>query len=426
MPTLHATVLFLGGLIGAGLFVGSGTVILTAGPGVLLSYCVAGLILLVILRLLARMRSRMPHAVFITDFVHAGLGERGAWVAARIYWWFWVLLVALEALAGANILFPEGGGLEAVLAEVVVVIGIAALSPRVSHALTKFEIGFSSIKVAVLVAFMALVLSRLSQSAATPRVPTPWHPMLAGHSGLEMLLAGVLPAFFSLAGIEIVQSVAHESLSSQRMRGRANVLIGIRVFCLYVISIALVLSVVQWGSVRPGYSPFVLSLQKLGHARAGVWLNAVVLVAVVSTLNSALAVCSSLGTASTDARERSSPRARCRVRAVVCALAILVAAAWWPDRAYAFLVIVASVLLTMVYVLFVLSVRVLTRASPGLIDASPRMMSVDRWLCGLLVAAMSAALLAATQIPQLRMPLGSALGGTALLAVVARFTRRSP
>src|SRR5262249_8496308 len=147
----------LGGLIGAGLFVGSGTAIAAAGPAVVISYTAAGVLLLLAMHLITWMRTRIPGACYLTDFIQLGLGARCGRVAVRVYWCFWVLTAAIEALAGANILAPDRG-LWSLLVGSGILMGTAAIVEPASTSLSELEIGFAAIKVGVLVAFVVTIL----------------------------------------------------------------------------------------------------------------------------------------------------------------------------------------------------------------------------------------------------------------------------
>ena len=51
----HVTMLSIAGVIGAGLFVGSGHAIAAAGPAVLISYLAAGTLVVLVMRMLGEM-----------------------------------------------------------------------------------------------------------------------------------------------------------------------------------------------------------------------------------------------------------------------------------------------------------------------------------------------------------------------------------
>jgi GABA permease len=71
----HVMMISMGGIIGAGLFVGSSAAIAAAGPAVILSYLLAGLLIVLIMRMLGEMAVAMPEVRSFTEFARAGLGD---------------------------------------------------------------------------------------------------------------------------------------------------------------------------------------------------------------------------------------------------------------------------------------------------------------------------------------------------------------
>src|SRR5687768_12429725 len=98
----HLIMISIGGIIGAGVFVGSSAAIATIGPAVILSYLSAGIVVYAVIRILARMALDQPGLGSFTEYVRAGLGDGAGFVAGWLYWWFWVVVVAIEAIAGAQ------------------------------------------------------------------------------------------------------------------------------------------------------------------------------------------------------------------------------------------------------------------------------------------------------------------------------------
>jgi hypothetical protein len=159
--------------------VGTGTAIVEVGRPILVSYVVAGLLLLGILYLLARMRKRLPAGLFITDFVHLGLSDVAECIAAWIYWVFWTLLAAIEALAGANILAPEDGLVGLLAAIALLALTVAIGEKRLSVSLSELEMGFAGLKVAIITAFILFtlfhVVGRQPSFALSTRCLQPLH-----------------------------------------------------------------------------------------------------------------------------------------------------------------------------------------------------------------------------------------------------------
>src|SRR5262245_33002140 len=100
----HIAMISIGGIIGAGLFVGSSAAIASVGPAIILSYLLAGLVVLMVMRMLTEMASATPGLGSFTEYVRLGLGNWAGFLSGWLYWYFWVVVVAIEAIAGASIL----------------------------------------------------------------------------------------------------------------------------------------------------------------------------------------------------------------------------------------------------------------------------------------------------------------------------------
>src|SRR5580698_10730834 len=100
----HLTMISIGGIIGAGLFVSSSTSIIAGGPASFISYAICGFLILLVMRMLAEMATALPKVRSFTEFARSGLGDGPGFVVGWLYWYFWVLTVPVEAIAGAKIL----------------------------------------------------------------------------------------------------------------------------------------------------------------------------------------------------------------------------------------------------------------------------------------------------------------------------------
>ena len=99
----HITMISLGGIIGAGLFVGSSATIGAIGPAAFLSYLAAGIVVMLVMRMLGEMAVAMGVGSF-TEYARLGLGNWVGFTSGWLYWYFWVIVVAVEAVVGADIL----------------------------------------------------------------------------------------------------------------------------------------------------------------------------------------------------------------------------------------------------------------------------------------------------------------------------------
>src|SRR6185437_2759989 len=106
----HVTMISLGGIIGAGLFVGSSVAIHATGPMVIVTYALTGLMVLIVMRCLGEMAVSRPDIRSFTEFARAGFGHWAGFTVGWLYWYFWIIVIPVEAIAGAVILqqwFPE-------------------------------------------------------------------------------------------------------------------------------------------------------------------------------------------------------------------------------------------------------------------------------------------------------------------------------
>ena len=93
----------IGGVIGAGLFVGSGVVMADTGPGVFITYALSGVLIIMVMRMLAEMAVANPSTGSFADYSRDALGHWAGFSVGWLYWYFWVIVVGFEAIAGAKI-----------------------------------------------------------------------------------------------------------------------------------------------------------------------------------------------------------------------------------------------------------------------------------------------------------------------------------
>ena len=100
----HMTMIAIGGVIGAGLFVGSGVVIQSAGPATTISFLLTGLLVVLVIRMLGELATALPAAGSFYEYARLAMGDLAGFVTGWMYWYFWVGVVAFEAIAGADLI----------------------------------------------------------------------------------------------------------------------------------------------------------------------------------------------------------------------------------------------------------------------------------------------------------------------------------
>src|ERR1700680_2097524 len=149
----HVAMISIGGIIGAGLFVGSSAAIAAAGPMVVFSYLIAGILILLSMRMLGELALANPEVGFFTDYARKVLGHGFGFVSGWLYWYFWMIVVAVEALAGAIIL-NEWIALPVWLIGLVLLACLMVVNFFSARSYGEFEFWFSSIKVAAIISFI--------------------------------------------------------------------------------------------------------------------------------------------------------------------------------------------------------------------------------------------------------------------------------
>lgn len=428
----HVTMISIGGIIGAGLFVGSSAGIAEIGPAVVVSYLLAGIVVLLIMRMLGEMAAAFPDVGAFTEFARMGLGNWAGFVAGWTYWYFWVAVVAIEALAGAKILhnwidLP-------VWAWGVVLLSLMTLTNLWStKSYGEFEFWFASIKVVAIVAFILIGAGALFLHAPSPAGR---FANLTQHGGFApfgpfSVLGGVTSVVFALTGAEIATIAAAESAEPGRAVARMTSQVVVRILLFYVLSVFLIVTIVPWTTIHSGDSPFAITLGRLGIPGASVIMNAIVLTAVLSCLNSGLYVASRVlftlaGHGDAPAALVKVNRRKVPARAILIAVsfgvAAMLASAKAPDKVFSFLVNTSGALMLVVYGLVGLAEIFIRRRVER---EEPERLVVRMWFfpwaSGFAVAAIVAILAVMALTPSSRIQFVTSMGvpAAALLAFAA-------
>ena len=171
---------------------------------------------------------------------------------------------------------------------------LTAVNLMSARAYGEFEFWFASTKVVAIIVFI-LIAAAYATGLTAPAGNV--FSNLTAHggfapAGVAAIFAGVATTIFSLCGAEIATIAAAESEEPAKVISRMTVSVSGRILVFYIFSILLITAIVPWTSIVPGISPFATALKTMGYPGADVIMNAVVLIAVLSCLNSGLYVTS--------------------------------------------------------------------------------------------------------------------------------------
>jgi GABA permease len=287
----HVTMISIAGVIGAGLFIGSAKAIAEAGPAVLISYALAGGLVVLVMRMLGEMATAYPDTGSFSTYADRALGRWAGFSVGWLYWWFWVLVIPVEATAGALILSDFVGGPQWVWA--LLITGLLTVTNLFSVGnYGEFEFWFALVKVIAIVAFIGiglLAMFGVFPGSQTSGISGLWDAGGFLPNGYGAVLAAMLTTMFTFMGTEIVTIAAAESADPEKGISRAVNSVIWRISLFYLGSIFVVVALARWNDkalVDDGSYQHVLSL--IGVPGAKIAVDLVVLTAVSSCLNSAL------------------------------------------------------------------------------------------------------------------------------------------
>lgn len=289
----HLSMLALGGTIGAGLFVGSGAVLASAGPAGVLSYALGGLVVVVVMRVLAELVLAHPDEQPITGHVRRAVGPGAAYAVGWLYWWGWVVALAFEAVAGGAALARLVPAVPLPVGALALLVPVVVLNLRPVRSVGEAEYWLAALKVLAIVAFLVVGVLAVSgllpgRDAGAPGLDG--QPLLPG--GWAPVVAALVAVLFTYGGTEIVAIAAAEAQDPARALVRATRQVVGRILLFYVGSTALIVALLPAAAIPTDASPFAAVLDDLGVPAAGDLLNLVVLVALLSAMNGAVYVSS--------------------------------------------------------------------------------------------------------------------------------------
>ncbi|MDF3936484.1 GABA permease [Pseudomonas citronellolis] len=287
----HVTMLSIAGAIGAGLFVGSGHAIAEAGPAVMISYLVAGLLVVLVMRMLAEMAVAQPDSGSFSTYADRAIGHWAGFTIGWLYWWFWVLVIPLEANAAAAIIHAWFPGAPIWVLAFVITSALTVTNLFSVKNYGEFEFWLALIKVCSIVAFLVLGCAAIFGFSPNSEVSGIGHLTSEGFlpKGWGAVLAALLTTMFSFMGSEIVTIAATESKDPAQQITRATNSVIWRIALFYLLSIMIVVCLVPWNDPRlVSMGSYQTVLEHLHIPYAKLIVDIIVLVSVTSCLNSAL------------------------------------------------------------------------------------------------------------------------------------------
>jgi amino acid transporter, AAT family len=287
----------LGGAIGVGLFLGSATTIGIAGPGILVSYILGAIIAMITGYALAEMASVHPVAGSFGVYAETYLSRWAGFTVRASYWFAMTVTIGAEVTAVGLYFaywFPT-------VPTWVWIVGSSALVLTINAANVKMfgtlESWFAMVKVLAIIAFIilggALIVGIGKLASGLSNLTAHGGFLPHGWTGVWLALTLVIPSYM---GLEVIAVTAGEAEHPEESVPRALRSMVMRLIIFYVLAIFVILAVTPWTSItatggRLTGSPFVKVFKEIGIPFAGSIMNFVVISAALSSVNTALYLC---------------------------------------------------------------------------------------------------------------------------------------
>lgn len=301
----HVSMIALGGTIGTGLFIGTGSALGNAGPvGMLIAYVFMATVVYSIAQSLGEMATFIPitgsFTVFCSRFVSPALGGAIGW----LYAFSWMITFAIElSIIGSIIQFWTFAVPNAAWIGIFFVL-FTALNFFPVKIYGEIEFWAASIKVIAVVGWIIYALCMVCGAGQTGPVgfrywrnPGPWGPgILSSNTNTARFLgwlSSLINAAFTFQGTELVGITAGESTNPRKTVPRAINRVFFRIVVFFLGSVFFMGLLVPFDDPLLGSdssyvssSPFIIAIVNSGTKVLDHIFNAVILTTIMSAANS--------------------------------------------------------------------------------------------------------------------------------------------
>lgn len=283
----HLTMIAFGSSIGTGLFLGSADSISYAGPAVLISFAIVGLIVYFLMRMLGEMAVEHPTSGSFSAYSREYIGRLAGFITGWNWWFTTIVVGMLELTAMGTFLdywFPQIPHWVTALVSLLIVVGLNVLNVGV---FAETEYWLSLAKVAALVMMILLGLFLVFGLGPEPAIGTQHLTDHGGFmpNGLTGVLFALVAVTFTFGGVMSIGTAAGETDNPEKAIPKAVNSVIWRILVFYLGGIGTILLLAPWDQQETNESPFIRVLTGVGFEGAATALNVIILIAVASVLN---------------------------------------------------------------------------------------------------------------------------------------------
>lgn len=290
LSPLHLTMMALGTVIGGSFFLGSSVAIQAAGPSIIISYILGGILVYFILFALSEMTVANPDSGSFRTFAAQAFGPGAGFTVGWVYWTGMVLAMSSEATAVSILIREWIPNVSISILGSCIIIGVTLLNLLGADKLSKLESGLAAVKLLAIASFILLgliiILGLMPGTAAIGAGELAREPLMPG--GIKGIAGSMLIVIFAYAGFEIIGLAASETDNPKKTVPKAIFFTVISLVSFYIVSVAVLLPLVPTAVLNENISPMVAALNRRGIGWAGTAINIVLITAILSTMLAAM------------------------------------------------------------------------------------------------------------------------------------------
>ena len=280
----------VGTVIGGSFFLGSAVAINAAGPSILISYILGGVLIYFILYALSEMTVANPDSGSFRTFAANTFGKGTGFVVGWVYWTGMVLAMSSEATAVSILIRGWYPNLSIAFMGSAVIISVTLLNLLGADKLSKLESGLAALKLFAIASFIIiavlLIFGLFFKNAPVGTGELLHEPIMPG--GIKSIAGSMLIVIFSYAGFEIIGLAASEAKDPHKTVPKAINYTLILLVGFYILSITVMLPLIPTADLSEKVSPYVAALDRWGIGWAGIAINFVLITAILSTMLAAM------------------------------------------------------------------------------------------------------------------------------------------
>ncbi|HLB57131.1 MAG TPA: amino acid permease [Coxiellaceae bacterium] len=291
----HLSMIALGGTLGTGIFLTSGSALYIAGPmGAIFAYLVMGLMVYLLMNSLGEMSAYKPVSGSFCEYASNYVSKPFGFAMGYNYWFNWSITIAVELIAAALVMgfwYPNVPTIDWCM---LFFCGIFLLNILPVKSYGESQYWLSLIKVAAIIIFIIVGVFVIAGFNIQHQV-IGFHNWNQGHfhNGISGLFEVFLLSGFAFQGTELIGVAAGEASNPRRNIPRAVKQIFWRILLFYVLIMLLISFIIPYTDPRLlnadnsiALSPFTIIFSMTGLPYITHAMNFIILIALLSACNS--------------------------------------------------------------------------------------------------------------------------------------------